>query len=62
VEEHKIELIPKAKHVRTRQKRMVLEKMSVLRTKMDHLLEGGFITEVKNTEWVSPVVIVPKRE
>lgn len=61
VDEHRIELTEDARPVRSRQKRMAPEKMSVLRAELDRLLEGGFITEVKNTEWVSLVVIVPKK-
>jgi len=61
VDEHRIELTEGARPVRSKQKRMAPEKMSVLKAELDRLLEGGFITEVKNTEWVSPVVIVPKK-
>jgi hypothetical protein len=61
LEEHRIELLPGAKPVRARQKRMAPEKMRILKDELDKLLEGGFITQVRNTEWVSPVVIVPKK-
>ena len=61
LEEHHIELIPGAQPVRARQKRMAPEKMQILKNELDRLLEGGFIIQVHNTEWVSPVVIVPKK-
>ena len=35
--------------------------MNILKAELDRLLEGGFITQVTNTEWVSPVVIVLKK-
>ena len=35
--------------------------MNILKAELDRLLEGGFITQVTNTEWISPVVIVPKK-
>jgi hypothetical protein len=56
-----IELIKDAKSVRALQRRMAPDKMIILKGELDCLLEGGFITQVKNTEWVSPVVIVPKK-
>ena len=61
LEEHRIELFPGAKPVRARQKRMAPDKVQIFRNELDKLLEGGFITQVHNTEWVSPVVIVPKK-
>jgi hypothetical protein len=61
LEEHMIELIKDAKSVRALQRRMAPDKMIILKGELDCLLEGGFITQVKNTEWVSPVVIVPKK-
>jgi hypothetical protein len=29
---------------------------------IDKLLEAGFISPVNNTEWVSPIVVVPKKK
>jgi hypothetical protein len=40
---------------------MALDMSAILKAKLDKLLEGGFIVQVKNTEWVSHVVIVPKK-
>jgi hypothetical protein len=61
LEEHHIELKENVKPVRERQKRMAPEKAAILKAELDRLLEGGLIIQVKNTEWVSPVVIVPKK-
>lgn len=35
--------------------------MRILKNDLDKLLEGGFIVQVRNTEWVSLVVIVPNK-
>jgi len=61
IKEHKIKLILEIKLVRLKQKRMAPEKMVVLRVELDRLLEGRFITKVRNTEWVLSMVIVPKK-
>ena len=61
LEEHRIELVAGAKPTRARQKRMAPEKMKILKDELDKLLEGGFIVQVHNTEWVPLVVIVPKK-
>jgi hypothetical protein len=61
LEEHRIELIPGAKPVRARQRRMAPDQMKVLKNELDRLLKGGFIIYVTNTEWGFLVVIVPKK-
>ena len=61
LEEHHIELIPGAQPMRARQKRMAPEKMQILKNELDKLLEGGFIIQIHNTEWVFLVVLVPKK-
>jgi hypothetical protein len=61
LEEHTIDLKDGCKPVREKQRRMAPDKSTILKAELDRLLEGGFITQVKNTEWVSPVVIVPKK-
>jgi hypothetical protein len=61
LEEHQIDLKDKFKPVRVKQRRMVPDKSAILKAELDRLLEGGFITQVKNTEWISLVVIVPKK-
>ena len=62
LKEHAIDLKNEFKLIRKRQRRMVSDKSAFLKAKLDKLLEGGFTTQVKNIEWVSPVVIVPKKK
>jgi hypothetical protein len=61
LEEYRIELVEGARLVRAPQRRLAPDKSRVLKEELDGLLEGGFITHVRNSEWVSPVVIVPKK-
>jgi hypothetical protein len=61
LEEHTIDSKDGFKPIREKQRRMAPDKSAFLKAELDRLLEGGFITQVKNTEWVSPVVIVPKK-
>ena len=61
LERHKIELMEGTIPVRARQYRMAPDKISVLKAEINHLLEGKFIIPVTNTQWVSPVIIVPKK-
>lgn len=62
LEEHHIDLVDRARPVRVRQRRLAPEKVGILKNEIDKLLEGGFIIQVKNADWISPVVIVPKKE
>jgi hypothetical protein len=59
--EHKIELEPDAKAVRQRQYRMNPKYSLMVKEEIDKLLACGFIFEVPYSEWVSPIVIVPKK-
>ena len=61
-EEMCIELKECAKPVRQRIRRMGQEQMEALREEVDKLLKAGFICPVETTEWVSPVVITPKKD
>jgi hypothetical protein len=61
LEEHHIDLKDNVNPVRIKQRRMAPDKARILKDELDRLLEGGFITHVKNMEWVSLVVIVPKK-
>ena len=58
----KIELIEHAKPVRQRLRRMGKEQMIALKEEVDKLLEAGFIMPVNDAEWVSPVVVTPKKD
>ncbi|MCO5598338.1 hypothetical protein L7F22_052432 [Adiantum nelumboides] len=58
----KIELVEGAKPVRQKLRRMGKEQMNALKEKVDKLLNAGFIVPVDNAEWVSPVVVTPKKD
>ena len=36
--------------------------MKALREEMDKLLKASFISPMETTEWVSPVVVTPKKD
>jgi len=59
--QHKIELEPDTKPVRQRQYRMNPKYSLMVKEEIDKLLACGFIFEVPYSEWVSPIVIVPKK-
>jgi len=59
--EHKIVLEPDAKPVRQRQYKMNLKYSLMVKEEIDKLLACGFIFEVPYSKWVSPIVIVPKK-
>jgi hypothetical protein len=49
LEEHQIELKEDFKPIREKQRRMAPDRAAILKAELDRLLEGGFITQVKNT-------------
>ena len=59
--EHRIELEPDAKPIRQRQYRMNPKYSLMVKEEIDKLLACNFIFEVPHSEWVSPIVIVPKK-
>lgn len=59
--EHQIDLIPGATPVRQRQYRLNPKYSLMVKEEIDRLLEAGFIYPVNNSEWVSPIVVVPKK-
>lgn len=58
--EHHIDLIEGSTPVRQRQYRLN-PKYSMVKEELTRLLEAGFIYPVSNSEWVSPIVVVPKK-
>ncbi|MCO5578584.1 hypothetical protein L7F22_032428 [Adiantum nelumboides] len=58
----KIELIEGAKPVRQKLRRMGKEQINALKEEVDKILKAGFIVPIDNAEWVSPVVITPKKD
>ena len=59
--EHKIELQPEAKPVRQMCYRMNLNYAAKVKEEIDKYLEARIIYPVVKTEWLSPIVIVPKK-
>lgn len=59
--EHEIDLMEGAKPVRQRQYRLNPKYSAMVKEELEKLLEAGFIYPVNNTEWVSPIVVVPKK-
>jgi hypothetical protein len=59
--EHKIELQPEAKPVRQMRYRMNPNYAAKVKEEIDKYLEARFIYPVDKTEWLSPIVIVPKK-
>ena len=61
-EELRIVLKDGVKPVRQRLRRMGQEQMMALKEALDKLLKAGFIYPVETAEWVSPVVVTPKKD
>ena len=59
--EHRIDLVEGAVPVRQRQYRLNPRYSLMVKEDIDRLLEAGFIYPVVNSEWVSPIVVVPKK-
>jgi hypothetical protein len=59
--EHAIDLQEGAVPVRQRQYRLNPRYSLMVKEEIDRLLEAGFIYPVNNSEWVSPIVVVPKK-
>lgn len=57
-----IQLKEGVKPMRQRLRRMSQEQMIALKEEVDKLLKAGFICSVKTAEWVSPVVVTPKKD
>jgi len=61
MEQHKIELLPNAKPIRAKQGRWNPRYTTMVKEKLDKLLEAGFIKPVETTKWVSLVVLTLKK-
>jgi hypothetical protein len=61
VASHSIPLIPEAKPVRQRQRPMNPRLELLVRKELEKLIRAGFIQPVELTTWVSPMVIVRKK-
>jgi hypothetical protein len=61
MEQQKIELLPNAKPIRTKQGRWNPKYTSMVKAELDKLLEARFIRPVEITKWVSPMVLALKK-
>ena len=59
--EHRIDLIDGSMPIRQRQDRLNPKYSLMVKEEIDRLLEVGFIYPVHNSDWVSPIVVVPKK-
>ena len=59
--EHRIDLIDGSVPIRQRQYKLNPKYSLMVKEEIDRLLEAGFIYPVNNSEWVSPIVVVPKK-
>lgn len=59
--EHQIDFVEGAKSRRQPQSRLNPKYSAMVEEGLDGLLEAWFIYPINNTEWVSPIVVVPKK-
>ena len=60
--QHRIDLMEGSVPVRQRQYRLNPKYSMLVKEEIDKLTEAGFIFPVLSSEWVSPIVIVPKKK
>ena len=58
--EHCIPLIPGAKSIRQKERRMYPQLQLLVKAELERLLKAGFIKPVEITNWVSPIILVKK--
>ena len=61
VAQHTIPLIPDAKPIRQKERRLNPRMQLIVKTELEKLLAAGFIRPVEITDWVSPMVLVKKK-
>ena len=59
--EHQINLKPNQKPVAQKLRRLGRIQQEALLTEVKKLTQAGFIYPVEDSEWVSPVVVIPKK-
>ena len=59
---HKLNVIPFARPDIYRVQRFHLNRHQIIQAQVDNLLDAGFIREIKYSEWLANVVVVPKKE
>ena len=58
---HKLNVVPTAKPVRQKMRRFHPARHQIIQTEVDNLLRAGFNREVKYPEWLTNMVVVPKK-
>ena len=58
---YKLNVIPSAKLVRQKVRCFYPDHHQIILTGVDNILRAGFIREVKYPEWLTNVVVVPKK-
>lgn len=61
VVQHRIPLIPGVLPIRQKERRMNPQLQLIVKAELEKLLQAGFIKPVEITDWVSPMVIVKKK-
>ena len=61
VASHKLNVIPSVRPIRQKVRHFHLDCYQIIQTEVDNLLRAGFIREVKYSEWLANVVVVPKK-
>lgn len=59
--EHRIPLLPNTIPVRQKERRMNPQLQLIVKEELEKLLQAGFIKPVEITDWVSPMVLVKKK-
>ena len=58
---HRLNVISSARPVRQKVRRFHPDRHQVIQAEVDNLLKAGFIKEIKYSEWLAKVVVVPKK-
>lgn len=58
---HKIPLLPNSSLVRQKERQMNLTLQLIVKVKLEKLLQVGFIKPIEITDWISPMVLVKKK-
>ena len=58
---HKLNVLPSARPIRQKVRRFHPDNHQIIQAEVDNLLKAGFTREVKYTEWLTNVVVVPKK-
>ena len=59
---HKLNVLPTGRPVRQRVRRFHPDRQKIIREEIERLLEAGFNREVEYPDWLSNVVVVPKKK